>query len=1073
MEFETFLKCLNEVRSVNNVKYMETEDLADFNKKSAYYICKEIHEKQLTNEGGYVVIGLSGGKTPIDVYKNMCAIKDIKIDKSKLIFFIIDERYKPDDHKFSNYNNIKFLFDELNINKETQLYKPDTKKDLVSCIKDYNEQIKSMLEKYKKIDIAILGMGSDFHIASLFPNVYYNIYMNNYQNNYIYEDNETIRSLNPDNNVNLSLLNEHVYFTTTNNFDVRKRITVSLNVLSNSTNKIFLLNTADKLNLWKNMLLNFYVNPNYNLYPAFKIIDSNNTTVIACGHKNYSKMLEDLYVQKPDVLSPICNDRAENKNELLTVVIFGCSGDLAQKKIYPALFKLFCNNLLPKNILIIGFARTEQDFESFFNKICIYLKMSLNSYKNLSVFEKVERLNSFKSKCKYFIGNYLSSESFEKFNVYITEEERVALGCCGHKNNEKHKQVDGTSQSPNNPTNINATNNINNECESPTPTDSLKRCPFSSGHGNTSGTPVCPHSSYHAGKSSNNGCPYSSSHGNTSGTPVCPHSSYHAGKSSNNGCPYSSSHGNTSSTPVCPHSSYHAGKSSNNGCPYSSSHGNTSSTPVCPHSSHHAVKSSNNGCPYSSYHAVKSSNTKCPYLSSRDNTSGNSGCPYILYHANKYGNSSCPFISSHTNKYANSGCPYTITRMLYLALPPHIFVSTLENYKKHCLNKNRINKILLEKPFGKDLESFKMLSKQILEAFPEKNIYRIDHYLGKDMVSGLLKLKFTNTFLLSLMNRHFIKCIKITLKETKGVYGRGQYFDPYGIIRDVMQNHMLQLLTLITMEHPTDLNDKSIHNEKIKILKSIASIKLEDTVIGQYIKSNNDDTNNNNSNNSENPNIDKSKINHGYHDDPHVDPNSITPTFCACVLYINSVNWHGVPIILKTGKALNNDICEIKIQFHNIMGSSDESMYNNEFVIILQPVEGIYLKIMVKKMGSEEMEEVRLNLSLNENNNNNNNKPYVPEAYETLLSECYKGYKRKFISDEELYESWRIFTPLLNELQEKNIKPLSYPFGSSGPQEAYDLIKKYYNYGKNYETTAKFCRKSSYYDDSLFDNMRG
>ncbi|EUD71409.1 glucose-6-phosphate 1-dehydrogenase [Plasmodium vinckei petteri] len=1012
MEFEKFLKYLDEIRSVNNVKYMETEDLADFNKKSAYYICKEIYEKQLTNESGYVVIGLSGGKTPIDVYKNMCTIKDIKIDKSKLIFFIIDERYKHDDHKFSNYNNIKFLFDELNINKETQLYKPDTKKDLVSCIKDYNEQIKSMLEKYKKIDIAILGMGSDFHIASLFPNVYYNIYMNNYQNNYIYEDNEAIRSLNADNNANLSLLNEHVYFTTTNNFDVRKRITVSLNVLSNSTNKIFLLNTADKLNLWKNMLLNFYVNPNYNLYPAFKVIDSNNTTVIACGHKNYSKMLEDLYVQKPNVLSPISNDRVENKNELLTVVIFGCSGDLAKKKIYPALFKLFCNNLLPKNILIIGFARTEQDFESFFNKISIYLKMALNSYKNLSVFEKVERLNSFKSKCRYFIGNYLSSESFEKFSVYITEEERVALGCCGQKNDEKHKQVDATSQSPNSPTSINATNNINNECESPTPTDSLKRCPYSSGHDNTSATTACPHSSYHAAKSSNNGCPYSSSHGNT----------------------------------------------------------HTSSSNACPYSSSQANKSGNSSCPYISHHAVKSSNTNCPYLSSRENTSGNSGCPYILYHANKYGNSSCPFISCHANKYANSGCPYTITRMLYLALPPHIFVSTLENYKKHCLNKNRINKILLEKPFGKDLESFKILSKQILEAFPEKNIYRIDHYLGKDMVSGLLKLKFTNTFLLSLMNRHFIKCIKITLKETKGVYGRGQYFDPYGIIRDVMQNHMLQLLTLITMEHPTDLNDKSIQNEKIKILKSIASIKLEDTVIGQYIKSNNDDTNNNNSNNSENANIDKSKINHSYHDDPHVDPNSITPTFCACVLYINSVNWHGVPIIFKTGKALNNDICEIKIQFHNIMGSSDESMYNNEFVIILQPVEGIYLKLMVKKMGSEEMEEVQLNLSLNENNNN---KAYVPEAYETLLSECYKGYKRKFISDEELYESWRIFTPLLNELQEKNVKPLSYPFGSSGPQEAYDLIKKYYNYGKNYETTAKFCRKSSYYDDSLFDNMRG
>ncbi|CRG94733.1 glucose-6-phosphate dehydrogenase-6-phosphogluconolactonase, putative [Plasmodium gallinaceum] len=881
MDYKNFLKMVEEMDYLHNVKYMETKDLNDFNVKSAYYICKEIHEKQLSNENGYVVIGLSGGKTPIDVYKNISLIKDIKIDRTKLIFFMIDERYKSDDHKLSNYNNIKFLFDDLNINKKEQLFKPDTTKNIVDCVLDYNEKIKLMMKKYKKVDIAILGMGNDFHIASLFPNIFYNIYMNNYQNSYIYKE-KFLKLLNNDNdNDNLKLLNEYVYFTTTNNFDVRKRITVSLELLANASSKIFLLNSKEKLDLWKKMLLKSYIEVNYNLYPAVYLIDTGNTTVISCGYENYTKTIEEIYNSNNSLSMQVSN---LNKKELLTIILFGCSGDLAKKKIYPALFKLYCNNLLPKDVLIIGFARTVQDFETFFDKIVINLKKCLHCYEDFSICKKKNLLNSFKNRCRYYIGNYSCSEDFENFNKYLNKEEQEAIlnnnnyyyksECCDHKREDDNVEKENISENKRN-------EQITN---------------------------------------------------------------------------------------------------------------------------------------------------KSVDLSEEKNIALNYS--------------------------------YVINRMLYLALPPHIFVSTLKNYKKHCLNNNGTDKILLEKPFGNDLESFKILSKQILENFNEQYIYRIDHYLGKDMVSGLLKLKFTNTFLLSLMNRHFIKCIKITLKETKGIYGRGQYFDPYGIIRDVMQNHMLQLLTLITMEDPIHLNDESVKNEKIKILKCIPSIKLEDTIIGQYVKSDNyKETDGNDEN------IDESKRNHSYHDDPHIKPDSITPTFCTCILYINSINWYGVPIILKAGKGLNKDICEIRIQFHNIMGSSDENMYNNEFVIILQPVEAIYLKMMIKKTGCDEMEEVQLNLTVNDKNKKIN----VPEAYETLLLECFKGYKKKFISDEELYESWRIFTPLLNELQEKQIKPLKYPFGSSGPKEVFGLVKKYYNYGKNYTQTPEFVRKSSFYDDNLLD----
>ncbi|KJP86912.1 glucose-6-phosphate dehydrogenase [Plasmodium fragile] len=914
MDCQALAKSLEHMNHLNNVKYLEAQDLTDFDQKGAYYICQQIAEKQQSNEGGHVVIGLSGGKTPIDVYKNMALVKDIKIDTSKLIFFIIDERYKSCDHKFSNYNNIKFLFESLNINEKEQLYMPDTTKNIVDCVRDYNEKIKDMMKKYSKVDIAILGMGSDFHIASLFPNIFFNIYMNNYQNSYIYNESSIKQANNNDNNDNdnLELLKEYVYFTTTNNFDVRKRITVSLDLLGNASSKIFLLNSAEKLDLWKNMLLKSYVDVNYCLYPAVYLIDRMNTTVVTCGYKNYPQMLEDIYVSHNSLS---LHSSSLYKKEFLTFIIFGCSGDLAKKKIYPAIFKLFCNKRLPKDLLIVGFARTVQSFDSFFDKIVGYLKRCLHSYEDLSLIQKKDLLNCFKNKCRYYIGDYSSSESFDKFNKYLTQLERENIVCTS-------TTIWGEAEGNESP--------VNNAESMEFHSDESIRA---KGTGTATSTPV-------------------KAQGGANGL----------------------------STPM-------QGKSANTDGTLNEVHSST-----------------------------------------------------------KY--------------------PFAINRILYLALPPHIFVSTLKNYKKNCLNRNGTDKILLEKPFGKDLQSFKVLSKQILENFSEEHIYRIDHYLGKDMVSGLLKLKFTNTFLLSLMNRHFINCIKITLKETKGVYGRGQYFDPYGIIRDVMQNHMLQLLALITMDDPIDLNDESVKNEKIKILKCIPSIKLDETIIGQYVKSEHyQEEKNLSTPHSDDHPIDESKRNHSYHDDPHIDPNSITPTFCTCTLYINSINWYGVPIIFKAGKGLNKDVCEIRIQFHNIMGSSDESMYNNEFVIILQPVEAIYLKMMIKKTGCEEMEEVQLNLTLNHKNKKN----YVPEAYETLLLECIKGFKKKFISDEELYESWRIFTPLLNELQEKKVQPLKYPFGSSGPKEVYDLVKKYYNYGKNYANTPTFVRKSSFYEDDLLD----
>ncbi|GFP94075.1 glucose-6-phosphate 1-dehydrogenase cytoplasmic isoform, partial [Phtheirospermum japonicum] len=322
-------------------------------------------------------------------------------------------------------------------------------------------------------------------------------------------------------------------------------------------------------------------------------------------------------------------------------------------------------------------------------------------------------------------------------------------------------------------------------------------------------------------------------------------------------------------------------------------------------------------------------------------------------------------------------------------------------------------RIVVEKPFGKDLASAEELSSQIGELFEEPQIYRIDHYLGKEIVQNLLVLRFANRFFLPLWNRDNIANVQIVFREDFGTEGRGGYFDQYGIIRDIIQNHLLQVLCLVAMEKPISLNPEHIRDEKVKVLQSVVPIKDDEVVLGQY---------------------------EGYKDDPTVPDSSNTPTFATVILRIHNERWEGVPFILKAGKALSSRKAEIRVQFKDVPGDifRCKKQGRNEIVMRLQPSEAIYMKLTVKQPGLEmSTAQSELDLSYRQRYQG----VVIPEAYERLILDTIKGDQQHFVRRDELKAAWEIFTPLLHRIDKGEMKSLQYKPGSRGPAEADELLE--------------------------------
>jgi glucose-6-phosphate 1-dehydrogenase len=365
-----------------------------------------------------------------------------------------------------------------------------------------------------------------------------------------------------------------------------------------------------------------------------------------------------------------------------------------------------------------------------------------------------------------------------------------------------------------------------------------------------------------------------------------------------------------------------------------------------------------------------------------------------------------------------SGCGLPGNRVFYLALPPRVFGPTIEALGAAGLAEGPgWTRLVIEKPFGHDLASAQALNGLVHQVFDESQIYRIDHYLGKQTVQNLLVFRFANAMFESLWNRDRIERVEITVAESLGVEGRGGYYDKAGAVRDMIQNHLTQLLTLVAMEVPTTFHADAIRREKIKVLESIHPIEPADVVLGQYVKGE--------AGGEELP---------GYREEEGVPPDSRTETFAALKVEVSNWRWQGVPFFLRTGKRMATRSTRIAVRFRCAPVSIFEDVAAmrevtpNVLLITLQPDEGFDLFFEVKAP-SEPFHLVtrRLDFRYDEAFG------ALPDAYETLLLDVVTGDQTLFVHADEVEASWRLYGPVLERIHFGEEPVQRYAAGGWGP----------------------------------------
>ncbi|HEV8033920.1 glucose-6-phosphate dehydrogenase [Yoonia sp.] len=363
-----------------------------------------------------------------------------------------------------------------------------------------------------------------------------------------------------------------------------------------------------------------------------------------------------------------------------------------------------------------------------------------------------------------------------------------------------------------------------------------------------------------------------------------------------------------------------------------------------------------------------------------------------------------------------------VVQAFYFSVAPSLFGDLAERLHTNKIA-NSHSRIVVEKPFGRDLETARELNQTLAAHFDESQIYRIDHYLGKETVQNLMAVRFGNVLFEPLWNNHYVDHIQITVAETVGVGGRGAYYDKSGAMRDMVQNHLMQLLCLIAMEPPGQFEADAVRDEKLKVIRALQSIDHHHIVRGQY---------------------DAGPDGPSYREDAE-NPRSFTESFIAMRCHIANWRWAGVPFYLRTGKRMKARSSEIAVVFKDLghtIFEGDEARHRNILAIRLQPNEGIDLQVTIKEPGPGGMRLIDVPLDMTFADALGDGAEDVTDAYERLIMDVIRGNQTLFMRGDEVEAAWAWTDPLINSWEARNDVPKHYDAGSAGPEDAMMLLHR-------------------------------
>ncbi|MBN2425009.1 MAG: glucose-6-phosphate dehydrogenase [Calditrichaceae bacterium] len=371
--------------------------------------------------------------------------------------------------------------------------------------------------------------------------------------------------------------------------------------------------------------------------------------------------------------------------------------------------------------------------------------------------------------------------------------------------------------------------------------------------------------------------------------------------------------------------------------------------------------------------------------------------------------------------------------MFYLAVPSEYYIPITTNLARHNLHKapdkDNWRRVIIEKPFGSDLQTAKDLNRHLSGIFNEEQVFRIDHYLGKETVQNILAFRFANGIFEPLWNQNYIHHIEITAAENSGIEDRGGYYDSAGALRDMVQNHLLQIAAIVAMEPPALFNEKAVRDEKMKVFQSFRPLTNEDTrnsvIRGQYIESRV-----------------RGKMVKSYRQEKSIPADSMTETFVAVKCYIDNWRWNGVPFFVRTGKRLPARVTEVIVHFkktphHLFKMIADNLIIENQLILRIQPDEGILLNFGMKMPGAGfKIKKVGMDFHYSDLAEST-----IPEAYERLLLDAFAGDNTLYARADAVEESWKIIDPIISAWEnDPEIKLYGYPAGTWGPKEARNLF---------------------------------